>query len=195
MTSKNTYRLINPYIEGTFDPMVKAKNSRSAGIKLYNSASNYFTNHLEDFYMTLQNVETKNLSHFRINERKNNDEIVFDLYPLSENFPPELEKKLIESVDKLYKQRGGKKHSLSFDLDSDFDDFDDSDDSDDSDEYDEYGYPSQPICRFTYFHLPYQRLNLIGLTPMDVNRLFMPVFSSPINPIFEIRFDIYKYWI
>ena len=183
MSTKNAYRLINPYIEGSIDTVVKASNSFSGGKKLYNTISNFFTNHVEDFYMTIQNVETKDLTHFRIGEKRGNNDIVdFNVARLDEKFSPDLEKKLIANVEKLEKQSGGKHHHHD----------DDSTTESSSDDFDYYRIPVQPISRFTYFYLPYYKLNIIGLSPFDSSRIFMPMFSLPINPTMEIRFDLYR---
>lgn len=186
MSAKNAYRLINPYIEGSLDTVVRAKNSFSAGKKIYGSISNYFTNQVDDFYMTIQNVETKELTHFRIDEKRADGGFVdFNLVKLNENFSPELEKKLVGNVEKLEKQSGGKRHRHKDDSSSS--------DSSSSDESDYFKFQPQPISKFTYFYLPYYKLNVIGLNPIDASRIFLPMFSLPINPSLEIRFDLYKY--
>lgn len=180
MATKNTYQLTNPYIEGSVNVVVRASNPFNGGKKLYNNVSKFFTNHVDDFYMTIQNAETKNLTHFQINEKKgSNGSVDFNLVKLDNNFGPELEKKLITSVTKLSKQTGGKYKS------------DDSSDSTSSDESDYYKIPAQPITRLVYYYLPYYEL--IGLSPIDASRLFLPMFSLPINPSLEIRFDLYRY--
>jgi hypothetical protein len=183
MSRKNAYRLLNPYVEGSIDTVVRAKNSFNAGKKLYNTISNFFTNHVEDFYMTVQNVETKELTHFRINEKRTeNGTVDYNLVKLEEKFSPELEKKLVSNVEQLEKQTGGKhKH----------DEDDSSSDSSSSDDFLD-DYPLQPIRRFTYFYMPYYKLNMVGLSPLDAARIFVPMFSLPINPSLEIRMDLYK---
>ena len=186
MSEKNAYRLINPYIEGSLDTVVRTGNSFRAGKKLYNSISGYFTNYVENFYMSVQNVETKELTHFRIGEkRKENGVVDFSLVRLDEKFPPELEKKLISNIEDLEGQTGGKHRRNHYD--------DDDSTTESSTEDDFFRYPRQPITRFTYFYLPYYRLNLVGLNTYDTYRLCMPMFSLPINPTLEVRFDLYKW--
>jgi len=182
--AKNTYRLINPYIEGSLDTTARSRNSFNAGKKIYNTISNFFTNYVDDFYMTIQNVDNGNLSHFKINETKENDNVIgYNLVRLDKNFDEDIEKKLINKVDK--DQKGGKhKHKHK----------DDSSSSSSSDS-DYYKIPSLPINRFVYYYLPYYQLNVSGLTRLDTYRLFLPMFSLPINPSLEIRFDLYKYFV
>ncbi len=168
--------------------VVRASNSFSAGKKLYSNLSNFFTNHVENFYMTVQNVETKGLTHFSIDEKRNddtNDKIVdFKIVRLEGGFPDDLQKKLIEKIE-IIDQKGGKHKSKKYDDDSDSD-------SSSSSESDYYKIPKQPINRFTYFMLPYYKLNLVGLSPLDISRIYLPTFNLPINPIIEVRFDLYK---
>lgn len=185
-SSKNTYRLINPYIEGSLDTVVHASNSFSGGKKLYNSISNFFTNHVNDFYMTIQNVETKNLSHFKINEdRGKNGAVDFQLTKLDKTFSPDIEDKLLDTIDKLGNQSAGKhKNNRSESTSSS------ASSSDESSDF--FKYQVQPITRFVYFYMPYYRLNLVGLNPLDISRMYVPMFNFPINPSLEIRFDLYK---
>jgi len=191
MSSKNAYRLVNPHIEGSLETVVRAKNSFSAGKKLYNSISNFFTNHVDNFYMTIQNVETKDLTHFKINEKRDSEgNVDFKLIKIDESFDPETNKKIISTIEKVDAQSGGKhrhKHKHHRDRDQDS-----SSSSSSSSSEDYFRIPIQPISRFVYFSLPYYKLQLNGLTPIDVSRLFMPMFSLPINPSLEIRFDLYK---
>lgn len=196
MTDKNTYRkkekdayrLINPYIEGSMDTVVLARNSFNAGKKLYDTISNFFTNSVDNFYMTVQNVETNELTHFKIGEKRSeNGTVDFNLVRLEEKFSPELEKSLVNNVDKLSKQSGGRHRHHHHDDDDDTTTSDSS-----SEENDFFKFQMQPITRFTYFYLPYYKLNLVALSPLDTSRIFMPMFSLPINPSLEIRFDLYK---
>lgn len=187
MSSKNAYRLINPYIEGSLDTVVRASNSFSAGKKLYKTISDYFTNQVDDFYMTVQNVESKELSHFKIGEvRGENGMVDFKLAKLDDRFAPDLEKKLLSNVDKMSKQSGGRhRHRHQRD--------DDTTTESSSEDSDYLKIPIQPISKFVYFYLPYYKLNAVGMSPLDTSRIFMPMFSLPINPSLEIRFDLYRY--
>lgn len=196
MSEKNAYRLINPHIEGSLDTVVRARNSYTAGKKIYGTISNYFTNPVDDFYMSIQNVETKDLTHFRIGEKRDaNGFVDFELVRLDNKFNPDLEKKLINNVEKISKQYGGKHHKHhkhhKDHINNKDEDYDESSSESSSSEEDYYRYANQPITRFTYFYLPYYKLNTIGLSPLDSSRIFLPMFNLPINPSLEIRFDLY----
>lgn len=193
MSVKNSYRLINPYVEGSIDTIVSAKNARSAGKHLYNTISKYFTNHVEDFNFAIQNIKSKDITHFKINEKRdktNTNTVDYNMVQLpDEVLPAKLNDKLMNKVNELEKQIGGKGH---------FDDNSSTIDSSSSD--DEYirrrdNTYVHPITRFTYFNLPYSfntTTKFIGLNANDYNSLFMPVFSWPISPVVEIRMDLYK---
>jgi hypothetical protein len=188
MSTKNSYRLINPRITGSINKLVHAKNPYSAGKKIYNEMSEFFTNHMENFYMTVMNVENKELTHYGIKEKRNGDVIDFFLNILPNNLPDETEKKLIEQSMKIGKQYGGRKHHHHRS-----DDSSDSSSSDDSlsSSSDIAVYNMLPITRFVYFNLPYYKL--INISQNDYNKLFLPVFTLPLSPVVEVRFDLYKY--
>lgn len=178
----NTYRLINPYIEGTLSTLINSKNSFRAGRDLYKRISKYFTNHVENFHLTIQNVETKKLSHFRVTEKKKNNSVDFNIVKLDDSLSGETEGKLVEAVEDIDKQTGGKKKK----------DGESEDSSDSSSESSTYlKIPIYPINRFVYFNLPYYKLKIAGVSPLDYSRLFIPMFSLPINPTLEIRMDFY----
>ena len=186
MSKKNTYRLINPYIEGSLNTIVHAKNAFSAGKKIYNQLSDYFTNHVENFNMTIMNVETKDLTHYNIKEKRAGGSIDFFVDMLANNLPKKTESELINHIVKIEKQSGGKKHRHYKD-----DDSSDTSDTSDSDSYlSPYNYYNVlPITKFVYFHLPYYKL--VNVSPIDYNRLFLPIFSLPLSPTVEIKFDLY----
>jgi len=193
MSVKNTYRLINPYIEGSLDTLVRAKNSFSAGKHLYNNVSKYFTNHVENFTMAIQNVETKDVTHFNISERRRkNNAVDYDIIKLNDALPSTVEESLLKKIDEMDKQVGGRKkddesHSSSSSSESDTDFF-----------YKNNTY-LQPISRFTYFSLPYiyHEVDFIGININDYmsmsnetyKSLFMPVFCWPISPVVHVRLD------
>lgn len=191
MSAKTNYRLINPYVEGSVDTVVSAKNARSAGKHLYNTISKYFTNHVEDFNFAIQNIKSKDITHFKIKEKRDNGGTTVDYNMVqlpSDVLPPNVNDKLMSNVNDLEVQTGGKKHYGS----------DDSDSTESSSIDDFYAPPptyTYPITKFTYFNLPYvynTKTKFVGLSPNDYNSLFMPVFTWPLSPVVEIRMDLYR---
>lgn len=192
MSAKNAYRLINPHIDGTINTVIRAHTNFSAAKRFYKNISNYFTNHVPNFYFTIQNVETKDLTHFKVDEKRGtNDMVDFKLVRMEKNFSPELEKKMINVVEDLNKQSGGKhKHHHHDDDDDDESSSESSSSSDNT-----YKFPSSPIKSITYFYLPYYKLNISPMSPLDMYRIAVPMFNLPVNPVFEFRFDLYKYFV
>lgn len=195
MSNENTYRLINPYIEGDVETVAKSRNSTRAAKKIYDNISQHFQNRVDNFFMTTQNLQTKDLSHFLVRETKNKEgEIKYGVKSLSGNFDTDIEKNLLKNINNLEKQSGGKHKNKRKRHRLDDDDDTDSDTDSSSDSFDDdFKFPSQPVSRFTYFYLPYFKINTIGLSPIDANRIFLPIFNLPVNPSLEIRFDIFKY--
>lgn len=179
MSGKHTYRLINPIVDGTVKSMTKASTQISAGKKIYNELSKHFTNEVKDFYMTLQDTNTDKLYHYRVSEGKINKEgyIDYNLDLLPGNLPADVEKKMVQAYEKHKTQLGG-------------DDSDSSSSSNSATESTVY-IPLRPIDRFVYYMLPYYKIKTPGLNIIDLNRIYMPMFSLPVNPVFEMRMDFY----
>ncbi len=183
MSTKNTYRLINPYIEGSARTIVQSRNSFNAGKKIYNNISSFFSNNVDNFFMSIQNVQTGGLSHFMTREKRDNNGVVkYKLTKFEKDFDDAFARVLVKTVDKINKQSGGKKKYKFPDSDSS---------SSDSDSDDEYRYPLQPISRFTYFVLPYHTLMPLNMNIVDTGCVYVPMFNFPVNPSLEIRFDLY----
>lgn len=175
MPSKNSYHLINPSIEGSMQELVKASSPRNAAKKIYNNLSEYFSNHMEEFYMTVMDVESKKLSHFQVREKRSGNQVDFYLEPLPGNLSSSIEEKLIEKATKPRKQKGGRSSSDSSDSDSSS--------SSSSDMF------LSPISKFTYFYLPYHKL--FPQQNLKITKIFTPILSLPVNPTIEIDLELY----
>jgi hypothetical protein len=179
----NTYRLINPYIEGNVDTIVRAKDSYNAGKKLYKNISKHFTNSVDSFNMSAQNIDTKKLTHYAIHEKMGKDGgIDYDITRLSGNFPKASENNLVKSVDKIEKQSGGKKHHRRRDDSSSTSSSSDSD-------YLHFNIPYSPITNFVYYSLPYYKLYVTDTSPIITTNFSLPTFSFPINPSYQVNLD------
>lgn len=190
-SNKNTYQLINPLITGQLNTVVHSKNSFNASKKLYKSLSKYVNNHVDTFYMSVKNVVNGKLSHFSINESQSGGNIKYSISKLPGNFSEKTEKKLIDAVEQEYNdQKGGSKKRDLLLISSDSDSS--SDFSSDSESY-LYDIPVYPVSNLVYFHLPYTQLYTFGMSPLDRNRLSIPMFSFPNNPTMDIRLDFYTY--
>jgi hypothetical protein len=181
-----TYRLINPYIEGDVDTMVRAKDSYSAGKKIYKNISKHFTNSVDNFNMTVQDVDSKGLTHYNVSEKMGKDGLVdYNLTRLSSNFPSATESKLIKQVNKLEGQSGGKRRHHRR-----YDDSSSSSSSSDDGNYLSFKIPYAPITKFIYHSLPYYTLEVNNVSPIDSSRFFLPTFSFPVNPSYQIIMNL-----
>ena len=78
----NKYYLVNPQIKGdNFENSVSAKNSIEAAKKLYNGLSKHFSHNVMKFYFTLQKGDSDKYSHFQVSEKRNNDQVKFQIQP------------------------------------------------------------------------------------------------------------------
>lgn len=193
---RQTYRLINPYIRGSVPVKIKATNPYNGTKKLYNSISSHFTNYVDKFYMTIQDVGTGKLYHSKIVENPQDDShlIDYEIEVLENAFPEKVETSLLENFNTISQQRGGRKSRKS-DSQNGGSVFDDSDSDSDSDSDVLKSHKSRkrlrrPIENFAYFAWPYYQLEMIGLTPMDYRNIFrtysLPVFSLPNLPTYEV---------
>ena len=68
----NTYVLVNPYIQGSFEKKVKAKNSIEAGKLIYNSLSEHFNNNIPKFLFTIQKGSSGKGKYYNFKVKENN---------------------------------------------------------------------------------------------------------------------------
>ncbi|CAH6420681.1 Hypothetical protein MVR_LOCUS196 [uncultured virus] len=199
MTSKNTYRLINPLIEGSESTVKKASNSFNVAKKFYKSLSSYFTNRVDQFHMTVKNLQTGGQTHYLVSEdsMKQDGSVGFSMTQLPGKLSTTAEDYLNDQVNEFDRkkskvQEGGKRRRRRDDDDDDSDSSDSDSDSDSDFEY--IMLPPQPITRFVYFNMPYYKI--YGVSPLDAlrivdgSRIYTPTFSLPVNPSIEIRLTI-----
>ena len=81
----NTYNLVNPYIQGSLETSVQAKNSIEAGKLIYNNLSEHFNNNLPKFLFTIQKGHSGKGKYynFKVKESKANNEINFSIDPIT----------------------------------------------------------------------------------------------------------------
>ena len=111
----NTYVLVNPYIEGSFEKSVKARNSIEAGKMLYSSLSEHFNNNVPKFLFTIQKGVSGKGKHysFKVKENKQDNEINFSIEPYTvkneSSAYQELQEKINKLKNKVKNQSGGAK--------------------------------------------------------------------------------------
>lgn len=79
----NTYRLVNPTIDGEMKTSLKMNNSMLAGKAFYKNLSQHFNNHIPEYYFSIQkgNSHTGKYYHFKVTEKKNGSEVKFNIEP------------------------------------------------------------------------------------------------------------------
>ena len=176
--SKQSYELVNPYIEGSFKKIFSAKTPLDASRKCYGELSQYIRNSLPNFHFTLRRVTDGKYVHFKVKEKlnKNGKEASYTLSQArispSADALSKFENKIESFKQKNASGGGNRRHR---------DDDDDSEiwDSDDSDTYRRYYYPyrnNQPILYYWYDPVIYR-----------LNRYYSPHFVLPLTPLVEIN--------
>ena len=81
----NSYRLINPHIEGDMKTKVKAKNSVEAAKIIYTNLSEHFNNNLPKFNFTIQKGSSGKGKYysFQTKEARNGEDVKFSIKPIS----------------------------------------------------------------------------------------------------------------
>ena len=143
-----TFSLVNPFITGSLDTTVEAKNEITAAKTLYMKVSKYFKNNLPRFYFTVMDDNSK-LYHFEVNERKQGKEVNFTIKAAS--MKKDAETKIKNVVQRKQKEQSGGKDDKFLDMDHD-DSESDSDSDSSSDSYSPRRVPLyiDPIREFLY---------------------------------------------
>jgi len=96
----NTYIMVNPYIEGSFEKSIKAKNSIEAGKLLYTSLSEHFNNNVPKFLFTIQKGGSGKGKYysFKVKEDKANQEINFSIEPYTVKDTENIYKNVQENI-------------------------------------------------------------------------------------------------
>ena len=197
MSSKRVYRLINPFIEGSINKEIPAKNSFVAADRAYKTMTKYFTNPIEHMNIAVQNMKTGNIYHYLITEKKGTDgNMDYTMTLINQGIPEDISKTLLELVNKEDKIFGGKGKEEVYDdddndsRDDDMDVYEDDDSDSDDDDYVRVRQ-SVPIFKYIYYPLAVEYLNISGLSINDYH-LFVPRYVPGILPLTEIRLDLYR---
>lgn len=191
----NTYKLVNPYIEGTLNTSVKAKNSLEAGKKFYQSLSENFNNNIPEFYFTIQKGSsgTGKYYNFKVKETRNGDDVETEYKIVNIKNQEEKMRNLAKQVKK---QNGGAKKKKNkskskkaskpkkkklvdeFDTEDILNEMDDFSDFDDT-------TTMESIYVTNYDNL----INYWWYDPhiYDIQTLYIPTFYSYITPYIEIN--------
>ncbi len=187
----NTYRLVNPHIEGQFNSNIKAKNSLEAGNIFYKNLSEHFNNSVHKFYFSIHKGSSGNgkYYHFVVKEKvsSNTNEVNFSVKPLTiKNEAEVLDKfkvKLNNFKSKFNQDGGDKKSKHSKHSKKELDSSDSDSDFDSSDNYYRRARTYQPVTQPIYYwwYDPYV---------YRIDTLYIPTFYSYITPFIELSFKL-----
>jgi hypothetical protein len=76
-----TYKLVNPHIDGDFSSKIKANNSKEAAEKFYTKLSEHFSNAVPEFHFSIQKGSsgTGKYYHFQVDEEREKDKVDFTI--------------------------------------------------------------------------------------------------------------------
>ena len=194
-------KLVNPLLIGQFNTTYDVSKPLDAAVNFWNDLSTHVTNNIPKMRITFLDEKSKELYHFKIDERINsgsknvNFTVKEENHKLTnkekENFLAEVAKEEKAIRDKAEKQSGGAKvknapsknasskknyevssSSSSSDLSSSSSDSDSSDDEDgDLYDFSKYRRLTQPIIYYGYRPFLYK-----------IRRFYTPTFVVPITP-------------
>lgn len=170
-TSNNTYRLVNPVIEGSFDSKVKSQSPDLAAKIIWSRITKYTSGHVPKFIFSLQNLETDEISSFVVKEDNKTQETTIEQIEQKKQNNDEMQKSIKEYHKNIYGNKslsgtskndflmqGGdnnRKRYKRYDFKKYERNYGDDDSSDDSDESDSEGInfiprSSRPMVVFHY---------------------------------------------
>jgi|LauGreDrversion4_2_1035121.scaffolds.fasta_scaffold51677_2 hypothetical protein len=182
----NTYRLVNPHIEGNFNSKIKAKNSEEAANIFYKNLSEHFNNSVPKFHFTIQKGSSGDgkYYHFEVKESRTENDVSFKVNAMKlsgEGQSMESFKSKLENFKAKFNQDGGKKHKKTRKHDSDDSDSSDWDAS--SDDFyrraKQYLPVNQPIYYWWYDPYVYR-----------LDSIYIPTFYSYVTPYIELNLKI-----
>lgn len=171
------YKLVNPHIEGTFDPTINGPNYMEAAAETWKKLSKYITNSLPEFAFSLEDTSSGKVRHFVVKETMHGgNDVKWTVDKMDLKLDNNARKQFKQGIDKVQKKSGGRRHNRKHRRSGD----DEDDSSSSSDEYfsaiklykslNKY----QPITYWWYDPWVY-----------NLNNLYIPTFSSPLNPTVE----------
>jgi len=171
----NSYKLINPHIEGDMRTKVKAKNSVEAAKIIYTNLSEHFNNNLPKFNFTIQKGSSGKGKYysFQTKEARNGEDVKFSIKPISIKNEKKSYQSMVKSINKFkddINKRGGE--ITKEDLDEVMDDSSD--------------YYRRAA---TYVPVINHPINYFFYDPSlyKLKSLFVPTFYSYITPFISIK--------
>jgi len=182
----NTYKLVNPYIQGDFKSSIKAQNSVLAAKTFYKNLSEHFNNSIPKFYFTIQKGGSGSgkYYHFVVKEKKGkNDEVNFKVEPFNdaiEDSKLSAFKSKLNAFQNKFEQAGGKKKSKNSKKSKKVVDDSDSD-LDSSEDFYKRAQTYQPVVTPPLYYWWYDP------SVYSLSSVFIPTFYSYVTPYIQIN--------
>jgi hypothetical protein len=183
----NTYKLVNPYIQGDFTTSLKAQNSVMAAKNFYKSLSEHFNNSIPKFYFTIQKGGSGSgkYYHFVVKEKKGKkDEVTFNVEQYNvESTESELSafKSKLNAFQNKFEQAGGKKKGSKKGAKKSKKVVDDSDsDLDSSEDFYRRAQTYQPVVTPPLYYWWYDP------AVYKLSSVFIPTFYSYVTPYIQL---------
>lgn len=171
------YKLINPFILGTFQTSYEAKSVDDAAKNLWNNFSKHLTNNVPVFAFTMMDENNGQLTHFLLKEDMKDGKVNYTLSDFSVSASAKAISKLNDEFHRLSAQFGGKKHR-----------YDDNDE--DVEEDDEIVKKFKKIRKLQFKHL-HEPIVYMKYYPTfyHIDDIYIPTFVVPVTPYIEINFS------
>jgi hypothetical protein len=173
----NTYKLINPHIEGDLITNIKAKNSVTAAKILYTNLSEHFNNNLPKFNFTIQKGSSGKgkFYSFQTNELRNGDDVNFSIKPITVTNQKKTYAKMMKGISEFKNSLNKKGGEITK---KDIDEI-----LDDSSEYYRRAAKYVPVINHP--------INFLFYDPhvYKLDTLFVPTFYSYITPFISIKIN------
>lgn len=178
------YKLVNPFIAGTFVDTYKAKSVTNAAHDFWNqlAGGKYITGSVPVFYFSLMNTENNDLFHFKVKEKRTGSEVNFSIDQLKEGIKNEdlFIKKYNDVKSTLNINNNTSESEMSGGKRKRYDDSSssDSDSDEDLDDFFRYIRSKQTIRPIVYW----------WYTPSlyNIETVFTPTFVAPIAPPIQL---------
>ena len=183
----NTYKLVNPFIQGDFNDKVKAVNSLEAAKEFYGNLSEHFNNNVPKFYFTIQKGSSGKgkYYHFLVEEKRSKDNVSFSIEPYKVRGEADSNKSFAKKLKKFkgrMELEGGakKKSKKSKKRKSSKRRKSKSKDDSSSEEYIKKELSYVPVADLPIHHWWYDP------SLYKVNSVYIPTFYSYVTPYIEV---------
>ena len=108
------YRLLNPYIKGSFNTTFSGDTPVDAAQTTWNELSTLFTNNVPRFGFTLENVKDNSVHNFVVKESVKNDMVDYKIKQLNSKVPKKQLQQIKKCHNNIDNMKGGSKKKSKY---------------------------------------------------------------------------------